>query len=92
MSENTPMWQQVDIFLSREWDDESDEWKAEHSNKAAYMNDEKNRARAQSEIENPSEQSRDIVPSVEPKTIEETEKIEEDNQSDNTQETSAEGE
>lgn len=45
-----PMWQKIDIFLSQEWDDKPLEWREEQADKAAYINDEKNRARAEKEL------------------------------------------
>lgn len=44
------MWQKIDIFLSQEWDDKPLEWREEQADKAAYINDEKNRARAEKEL------------------------------------------
>ncbi len=42
--------QRVDIYLSAEYDLHLADWKAEHPDKAEYMNDEENRARAAAEL------------------------------------------
>lgn len=50
MEDNTPDWQKIDIFLSKEYDEKPVEWIEEHPDKAAYMNDAANRKRAEKEI------------------------------------------
>lgn len=45
------MWQRIDIALSEEWDQQSSDWKAENTDKAAYMNDAENRQRIEKSFE-----------------------------------------
>lgn len=45
-STGLPAWQRIDIYLSSEYDTKDREWRDANNDKAAYMNDEENRARA----------------------------------------------
>lgn len=44
-----PLWQRIDIHLSKEYDAKPIEWQKEHD-KGDYLRDEKNRARAEKEL------------------------------------------